>query len=358
MNHRFLPQGAFFTELKLRVDAHLLSVPDRRWVVLAKSALLIAWWGASWVALVFFARTGWQAALAAVSLGLAMAGVGFNTQHDGGHRAASRHPAMNRALAFTLDLLGGSSWVWHWKHNVQHHITPNLVGFDADIDIQPLVRLSPRQAWRPWHRAQHLYVWVLYALLAVKWHFVDDFKDVARGRIGTRPFPRPRGLELVGFVGGKLLFFTWAFVVPLCFHPLHVVVLAYALVAVVLGLCLAITFQAAHCVELADFPGPAPLTTDWAEHQVRTAVDFGGARGWWSPFIGGLDFQALHHLFPRVPHVQLRALAPILAEVSLKHGVHYRVLPGFGAAIIAHARWLRTLGRGPEDARSCATRVT
>ena len=340
---RFLPQSPFFTELKSRVEAHLKTQPDRRWEVVAKSALIVGWWVGSWVALVFFAQTWWQALLASVSLGFAMAGIGFNTQHDGGHQAVSKGRAVNRAMAFTLDLLGGSSWVWHWKHNVQHHTTPNVVGLDADIDIQPFVRLSPEQAWRPWHRFQHLYVWFLYALLAIKWHFVDDFKDVLTGRIGTQAFPRPRGLELVGFVAGKLLFVTWAFVVPSFFHPLHYVLGGYLVASVVLSLCLAITFQAAHCVESADFPAGAE-TTDWARHQVRTSVDFGHAGSPWGVLVGGLDFQTLHHLFPRVPHVQLAGLAPILAEVSARHGVHYRVLPGMGAAVASHARWLKKLG--------------
>jgi linoleoyl-CoA desaturase len=347
MTTRFLPQGAFFTELKQRVDAHLAAAPDRRWVVVAKSALIASWWAGSWVALVFFAQTWWQAGLAAVSLGLAMAGIGFNTQHDGGHHAVSTGRAGNRAMAFALDLLGGSSWVWHWKHNVQHHTTPNLVGLDADIDIQPFVRLSPSQAWRPWHRFQHLYVWFLYALLAIKWHFIDDFKDVITGRIGEQSFPRPRGLELVGFIAGKALFLTWALVIPSLFHPLHHVLLGYLLVSVVVSLCLAITFQAAHCVELAEFPDASSAKTDWAEHQVRTSVDFGSGTSWWSQLIGGLDLQTVHHLFPRVAHVQLAELAPIVAEVSEKHGLRYHVLPGMGAAVASHARWLRKLGAGP-----------
>jgi linoleoyl-CoA desaturase len=345
---RFRPQGPFFTELKASVDAHLARTPARPSLLALKSALILSWWVASWVVLVFVVSTWWQAALAAASLGFAMASIGFNVQHDGGHHAASRHRSVNRLFAFGLDLLGGSSWIWHWKHNVFHHTTPNLVGLDVDIDIQPFVRLAPQQALRPWHRFQHLYTWFLYALLAIKWHFVDDFRDVATGHIGTQRFPRPRGFELFAFISGKVLFFTWAFVVPLVFHAWWKVLLGYLVASVMLSLSLAITFQAAHCVEEATFPcSKTPPQVDWAEHQLRTSVDFGPRQWVWTALLGGLNFQTVHHLFPRLSHLELEAVAPVVHEVCARHGVQYRVLPGFGAAIASHFRWLRRMGVQP-----------
>jgi linoleoyl-CoA desaturase len=343
---RFLPQGPFFTELKAEVEAHLARTPARRWRLWLKAAFIVSWWVASWVVLVFVADSWWQAALAASSLGLAMAGIGFNVQHDGGHQAFSQRRAVNRLAAFGLDLLGGSSWIWHWKHDVFHHTHPNVVGLDVDIDIQPFVRLAPAQRRRPWHRFQRLYTWLLYALLAVKWHFVDDFRDVATGHIGRQRFPRPRGLELALFVAGKLLFFTWAFVVPSLFHPVWKVALGYLVASVFLSLSLAITFQAAHCVEEADFP-PSPEGVDWAEHQLRSSVDFGASDSRWTSILGGLNFQAVHHLFPRLSHLELPAVAGVVRAVCARHGVAYRVLPGFGAAIASHARWLRRMAASP-----------
>lgn len=346
MTDRFLPQSAFFTELKAEVDEHLQRAPPPRAAWALKTAFIITWWVASWVVLVFVVQTWWQAALAAISLGLAMAGIGFNVQHDGGHHASSSHRALNRLAAFGLDLLGGSSWIWHWKHNVFHHTHPNLVGLDVDIDIQPFVRLAPDQPRHAWHRYQHVYTWFLYALLAIKWHFVDDFRDVITGRIGQQSFPRPRGLELVTFVAGKLLFVTWAFVIPLQFHPVRHVLLGYLIASITLSLCLAITFQAAHCVEQASFPSSVSSEpVDWAQHQLRTSVDFGPQQRGWTALLGGLNFQTVHHLFPRLSHLELAAVAPLVHAACARHGVEYRVLPGFGAAIASHFRWLRRMGQ-------------
>jgi linoleoyl-CoA desaturase len=347
VSSRSLPHGPLHAALQSAVDDHRTRHGHRPGAVPRKALFILTWFIGSWVALVFLSQTWWQAGLSAVSLGLAMAGIGFNVQHDGGHRAASTSQRVNALMALGLDLLGGSSYVWHWKHTVHHHTNPNLVGHDADIDIEPLVRLAPSQAWRPWHRAQHLYAWALYALLAVKWHFVDDFVNVATGRISGCAFPRPRGKDLAGFIAGKLFFATWAFAVPLALHPPLSVLAGYLVASVVLSLTLAITFQAAHCVGEAEFPDPNAAPVEWAEHQLRTSVDFGGTHPALAWYFGGLDHQTVHHLFPRVPHVELASLAPVVREVCRAQGVAYRELPGFFAAVASHARHLAALGRQP-----------
>ena len=88
-------------------------------------------------------------------------------------------------MALTLDLMGGSSYLWDWKHNTFHHTFPNIEGHDDDIDVGFFGRLSPHQPRYAFHRLQGIYLWLLYGFLAIKWHFVDDFYDVAVGRIGT-----------------------------------------------------------------------------------------------------------------------------------------------------------------------------
>lgn len=349
MTSRFLPHGPFFKDLHRGADGYFATAGRGRQATAGmwlKTAFILGWFVASWVVLVFVAQTWWQAGLAAVSLGFAMAGIGFNIQHDGGHRATSTNQGWNTAMALTLDVLGGSSYLWHWKHNIQHHTSPNVAGLDADIDIEPFVRLSPHQRWRPWHRYQHLYTWLLYALLAVKWHFVDDFKDLATGHIGTQAFPRPKGRALWWFIAGKLFFFSWAFVVPAFFHPFWQVLVGYLVASVVLSLSLALTFQAAHCVLGASFP-EASERHEWAVHQAMTSLDFAPRHWFWTWYLGGLNYQLEHHLFPRVCHVHYAALSPMVQAVCAKHGVAYRVMPSVRHALASHARFLEQLGHAP-----------
>ncbi len=100
----------------------------------------------SYFALTFLKPTTWWQALAlAISLGLSMAAVGFNIQHDGSHHAYSDRRWVNTLMAMSLDLLGGSSYVWARKHNVVHHSFSNITGHDDDINIGFFGRLSPHQ---------------------------------------------------------------------------------------------------------------------------------------------------------------------------------------------------------------------
>src|SRR4029077_16127315 len=183
-----------------------------------KTAVVLAWFTASYVLLVFIAATWWMAAALAISLALSMAAIGFNIQHDGSHGAYSRHPWINKLTALTLDLLGGSSYGWAFKHNIIHHTCANITGHDDDIDIGILGRLSPHQKRFYFHRWQHVYLWLLYGFVAMKWHFYDDFRDVIRGRIGGHRYARPGGWDLVIFIGGKGLFFWISLGLPLLAH--------------------------------------------------------------------------------------------------------------------------------------------
>ena len=71
-----------------------------------KTAVVLGWFAASYGLLVFFAESWWSALPLAISLGLSMAAIGFNIQHDGGHQAYSKRPWINRLMARTLDLHG------------------------------------------------------------------------------------------------------------------------------------------------------------------------------------------------------------------------------------------------------------
>ncbi len=357
----FIGSTAFRRDLQTRVAAYFderrLSQRDARAMYL-KTAVLLAWLAASYLGLVFWARAAWQAVPLSISLGLAMAGVGFNIQHDGGHGAYSRHPAINQAMALTLNLLGGNAYFWHYKHNIAHHTYPNISGSDNDIYLGPFGRLSPHDRRHGFHRFQHLYIWVLYALLAVDWQLFGDFRNYAKPGVADTRVPRPRGREQVYFWAGKLTFFTLAFGLPLLVgHHVAVIAAMYLLTSLTLGLTLAITFQLAHCVEEAVFRQPAgddgQIGREWTAHQVETAVDFARDNRLVTWYLGGLNFQIEHHLFPKICHVHYPALSPIVEEVCAAHGVRHFSHPTVREALRSHVRFLKQMGR--RDARESAS---
>jgi linoleoyl-CoA desaturase len=343
---------AFLRELRRRVDAYFQSAGRRRrdWrPMLVKTAVFLGGFAVSYVLLVFAAQTWCQGLFLAVLLGLSAAGIGLTIEHDGAHQAYATAPWVNTLMAMTLELIGGSSYVWHWKHVIFHHSHVNITGHDTDIDLGPLARLTPHQPRRTHHRWQHLYLWPLYGLLAIKWQLVGDFHKVLAGRIGTRRFPRPRGTALLVFAAGKALFFTLAFGLPLYHHSVGAVLVLYAVASLVVGMLLSVVFQVAHCVEEATFPQPRADTGGiehaWAVHQVLTTVDFARHNAVLTWLLGGLNLQIEHHLFPRIGHTHYPAISALVEATCRDFKIPYREHASFRAGIASHFRWLRRMGR-------------
>jgi linoleoyl-CoA desaturase len=342
---------AFQVALRRRVTEYFCSTgrpPRDCWQMYVKTLILLAGFATSYVLLVFVAQTWAQGLLLATLLGLFATGIGLNIQHDGGHRAYSNHAWINRLMAMTLELIGGSSYLWRWKHGVFHHTYVNVIDHDTDIDFGSLARLAPHQRRLAFHRWQHLYLWPLYGLLAIKWQCVDDFRKILRGRIKQHPVPRPKGRELMIFVAGKAVFFALAFGIPLQFHSLAVVLCFYAVSGIVTGFLLSVVFQVAHCVEEAEFPVPRASTGRidhaWAVHQVETTVNFCRHSRIMSWLVGGLNFQIEHHLFPRISHVHYPAISRLVEQTCREFGIRYTVHRSFWAGIGSHFRWLRRMG--------------
>jgi linoleoyl-CoA desaturase len=239
--------------------------------------------------------------------------------------------------------------VWRWKHAVIHHTYVNITGHDTDIDFGFMARMTPHQKRLKFHRWQHLYLWLLYGLFALRWHLLGDMREYLSGRINGQRFPRPRGRELAIFVGGKVIFVTLAFGLPILMHPVWVALLFYTVTALVLGIVLSMIFQLAHCVEEAEFPLPAAgsgqIENAWAIHQAQTTVDFARGSRIASWLFGGLNFQIEHHLFPRICHIHYPAISKLVEQTCRDFGVKYAEHASVWAGVVSHFRWLRRLGR-------------
>lgn len=309
-----------------------------------KTAVVLCWFAMSYWLLYFRAHGSLQLVLGSISLALAMAGIGFNIQHDGSHEAYSCRHIVNRTMSFSLDLIGGSSYVWRHKHNHIHHVYTNVIGLDEDLDLGFLGRLSSLVPARQIHKYQHLYLWALYGLVALNWHFYSDFERIGRQRIGIHRLARPRFTELAIFIVGKLAFLCLMFVVPTTQRPIQSVVAIYCLVAFCLGLTLAVVFQLAHCVEPAHFAGVHDVDNrerEWCVRQVEATVNFAPSSRLLTWYLGGLNYQIEHHLFPKVCHLHYPALAPIIERVCRDFGIRYSVHTSFTSALAAHYRHLK-----------------
>jgi linoleoyl-CoA desaturase len=82
----------------------------------------------------------------------------------------------------------------------------------------------------------------------------------------------------------------------------------------------------------------------WAVHQAETTVNFARHSRVLSWFVGGLNFQVEHHLFPQICHINYPAISKVVEETCREFGVPYMENKSFGAGIASHYRWLRRMG--------------
>jgi linoleoyl-CoA desaturase len=112
---KFNSADRFMQVLRRRVDAYFESTGRSRRdapQMYFKTATILAWFFGAYFLLMFAVHSWYLIVPLAVIQGLALAAIGFNIQHDGGHKSYSRHVWVNKMMALTLDMMGGSSYLW------------------------------------------------------------------------------------------------------------------------------------------------------------------------------------------------------------------------------------------------------
>ncbi len=289
-----------------------------------------------------------------ITMGIGLAGIGLSVMHDANHGAYSRKQWINSLLGYSLNLIGGHATNWKVQHNVLHHTYTNVHEADEDISPRGVLRLAPGSAWKPAHRFQHWYAWFLYGLLTIAWVFVKDFSRlikyqregllIKQGTTATR--------EWAVLILTKVLYLFYIIVLPVWLLPFSwwEVVPAFIAMHAVAGFMLSVIFQPAHVTEGTDYPDPdnaGRLENSWAVHQLRTTANFAPKQRLFSWFVGGLNFQIEHHLFPNICHVHYRKIAPIVEQTAREFNLPYRSLPSFRTALVLHTRLLKKLGQKP-----------
>jgi linoleoyl-CoA desaturase len=314
-----------------------------------KAAILITVFIATYIHLVFFTPGILWAVLECILLGGVIAAIGFNVMHDGAHGSFSKYKLVNKFAAFSLNVLGGSSFMWNVKHNVIHHAYTNVDGVDDDIDIRPWMRMTTDQKRYKLHKYQHLYFWVLYSLLYVFWIFVLDYTKYFRAKIGSMPLKKMKLSDHITFWGFKL-FNLFLFVgLPIIKVGFVWWIAGFFIFTCFAGLVLSLVFQLAHTVEHTTFPVPdresGKLEDEWAIHQIKTTANFATQNKLVSWLVGGLNFQIEHHLFPKISHVHYPAISRIIKQACIEYGVKYIEYTRVRYAVASHVAFLRQMGR-------------
>lgn len=287
-----------------------------------------------------------------IMMGFGMAGLGLSVMHDANHGAYSKDKQVNTVIAQVIWLIGGSSTNWRIQHNVLHHSYTNIDHMDEDLDTVPFLRFSPHDEHRKMHKYQYLYAWFFYGLMTLMWATVKDFRQLMRYKkkdlIKTQKKSFSRLItELVVI---KLIYYGFILVIPLMTiaAPWYTIVLSFLSMHFVAGLILAMIFQPAHISPRTDFPLPdeqGNMENKWAIHQLMTTTNYAPKSHLFSWYVGGLNFQIEHHLFPNICHIHYKRISKIIKETATEFNLPYYSEPTFFKAIAEHTRFLRQLGK-------------
>ena len=217
------------------------------------------------------------------------------------------------------------------------------------------MRFSPHDPKHPAHRFQYVYAWFFYAIMSLYWMTVRDFKQLAKFRtekLGNVHNDYRKVLwELISW---KTAYYTYILVIPMLVAPgpWYWVPIGWLVMHVVAGSLLSAIFQPAHVMPSSEFPVPSEhgtMENNWAVHQLLTTTNFAPGSRIFSWFVGGLNYQVEHHLFPNICHVHYRHLSPIVRTTAEEYGLPYHSQKTFVRALQEHVRFLRQMGEAETE---------
>ncbi|HTE31208.1 MAG TPA: fatty acid desaturase, partial [Chryseolinea sp.] len=199
-----------------------------------------------------------------------------------------------------------------------------------------------------------IYAWLVYGMMTLVWLTYKDFyRIVVYHKNGlAKKNNAHMGREWAILIGSKMLYVSYIFVIPVVFTALAwwQILLGIVIMQYIAGFLLAIIFQPAHVIEGTEYPLPdenQTLQNNWAIHQLLTTTNFGNKSRWFSWYVGGLNFQIEHHLFPNICHVHYRKISGIVQDTAKEFGLPYKSARTFIGALNSHARLLKQLGVKP-----------
>ena len=293
----------------------------------------------------------WIAILMSVLMGIGTAGIGMSVMHGAAHGSYSSKEWINKMFASTMYALGGNVFNWKVQHNILHHTYTNIDEYDPDIASKGPIRLSDHSPVRKIHRYQYIHAFFFYGLMTI-FKVIMDFSQMAT--FNKEGFARQQHtnptLEYIKMILIKLLYFAVIIGLPILFSPFSwwQVLIGFFIMHWTTGLILGTVFQLAHVVEGLEQPLPnaeGMVDSDWAVHELHTTSDFARNNIFLFWYIGGLNFQIEHHLFPHICHIHYRKIAPIVERTAKEFGLSYNLKPTFLAALKSHIQRLKELGR-------------
>jgi len=361
---QYKPDTGFYKELRAKVGqyfvdnkldskgmvqgmwrlAFILTVAMISWYIAYSNAITTSMWIKVPMAIVF-------GAFQALPL--------LHTMHDCSHTAfGHKESGWSFFGRLTMDWFSGACLTsWHNQHIIGHHVYTNVVGADPDLPMVlegDIRRVSRVQKWFSFYQFQHIYLFVLYGVLGLKFRIQDLTDTLWKQTSGplrvNLPAEEPRRQLL-----SKTFWALWRIVVPLYVFNISLgqYVALFFISEFTTGYYLAFNFQVSHVSPSVEFPEiQTGFQDEWAVAQVKTTVDYAHDDPIATFLCGALNYQIVHHLFPCVSQYHYPAIAPIVQEVCKKYDVPFIHKPTFREAFQLHWKHLAELGASAEKKKA------
>jgi len=298
---------------------------------------------ASWVAFAFL-QDSWFVLIVAAVLGVIFTQYSF-LAHEAAHRQVfDSGKANDLAGRLIADLLVGISYAWWMNKHTRHHGNPNTAGKDPDIEPDFIIfqkeDAAKTRGFQAFFTRRQGWLFIPALLLeGINLH-AQAFRTVfTPGKVDKRSLEIT--LLAVRHIGYVAVIFA--------FLPLG---MAFAFLGVqlgVFGLYMGMSFAPNH-IGMPILPRDSKV--DFLRRQVLTSRNIRG--GWFmNIYMGGLNYQIEHHLFPSMPRPHLKRARAIVKEYCDTKGILYTEANLFQAYGVVLAYLNRVGIAAGRDAFSC-----
>ena len=313
-----------------------------RWFYALVGLALVAAFGGAITGFILFGAS-WFQLLIAAAFGILFTQVAF-LAHEAGHKQILASGKNNERLARILAVgVVGISYSWWTSKHTRHHGNPNRIGKDPDIDMDTVSFIEEDAAisrgvikWITKRQG-----WLFFPLLTlegINLHRLGFQHMFSRGKVEKR-------WTEIGLVTAR---FALVLTPVFLFLPLGMAFAFMGVMLAVFGVYMGASFAPNH-KGMPIIAADAKL--DFFTKQVRTSRNVSG--GWFATmFMGGLNYQIEHHLFPNMARPHLAKAREIVREHCRTLNVPYTettILQSYAIVI----RYLNDVGLAAGDPFDC-----
>ena len=334
------PYTSEFAELLARVKSEGLLSRSRTYyitlIVILSLSLLATLTG------MYFLGNTWAQLALAPAMAVIMTQFSFVT-HEAAHRQVFSSGQANETTARILaNAVVGISYSWWMGKHTRHHANPNTIGKDPDIQSDFIMFQDDKAAetkgfTKAFVKRQGWLFFPILTLEGLNLH-VQAFR-----RVFSKEPLKHRGTEITLLLARNLGYP----VILLALMPWYIAAVFLVIHMALFGVYMGASFAPNH----KGMPQiPAGLKVDFLRRQVMTSRNIRGGL-FMDHFMGGLNYQVEHHLFPSMARPQLHKAARIVREFCAENKIAYTetgLFQSYGI-VIAYLNRVGLAARDPFD---------